>query len=84
MTNEQYYELFNTKVDVGEAIGITIQHSVIMEDTSQENFNKSFDNLSSDENLEVIKDTEKGYFSYIFLWKNGEQHKNYIFKTTSL
>ena len=41
LTNEQYYEQFNTKVDVGEAIGITRQHCVLMEDTVQETFKNS-------------------------------------------
>ena len=31
LTNEHYYERFNTKVDVGESIGITRQHRVLME-----------------------------------------------------
>ena len=50
-TNEHYYEKFNTKVNAGEAIGITRQHRVIMEYTSQEKFKKKIDNLSSDEKL---------------------------------
>ena len=40
LTNEQYYELLNTKVYVGEAIGITIQHHVLVEYTAQETFRK--------------------------------------------
>ena len=35
-TNEQYYEKFNTRFDVGEDIGITRQHRLIMEYTAQE------------------------------------------------
>ena len=35
LKNEQYCDQFNTKVDVGEAIGITIQHRVLMEYTAQ-------------------------------------------------
>ena len=35
LTNEQYYEIFNSKVGVGEAIVITGQHHVLMEDTEQ-------------------------------------------------
>ena len=34
LTNKQYYEKFNTNVDVGEYTGITRQHRVQMEDTS--------------------------------------------------
>ena len=41
LTNEHYYEIFNTKVDVGEAIVITRQHHVLMEYMAQETFFKS-------------------------------------------
>ena len=36
LTNEQYYEQFHTKFDVGEAIGVTRQCRVLMEYTEQE------------------------------------------------
>ena len=45
LTSEQYYELFNIKVDAGEYIGITLKHDVLMEDTAQETF-LNFDDLS--------------------------------------
>ena len=48
MTNEQYYERFNKIVDVGEAIFITRQYRVLMEDTAQETV-KRFDDIISDE-----------------------------------
>ena len=35
LTNEEFYERFNTKFDVGEDIGITRQHCVIMVYTAQ-------------------------------------------------
>ena len=38
LKNEQYHERFNTKFDVGEYIGITRQHCVIMDGTEQETF----------------------------------------------
>ena len=38
LTNEQYYKQFNYKVDDGEAIGITIQHRILMEDMAQKTF----------------------------------------------
>ena len=31
LSNEQYYARFNTKVDIGAAIGITRQHQVLLE-----------------------------------------------------
>ena len=38
LTNEEFYEQFNTKVDFVEAVGITRQNCVLMEDTAQETF----------------------------------------------
>ena len=38
LTKKQYYDKCNTDVDVGEAIGITIQHHFLMEDTTQKWF----------------------------------------------
>ena len=35
LTNKQYYERFNTKVDVGEDISVTGQQCVRMEDISK-------------------------------------------------
>ena len=35
MTNDQWYERFNTKVDVGTSIGVTRQNSIILEWTTQ-------------------------------------------------
>ena len=66
LTNDYYYEKFNTKFDVGEAIGIIRQHNVIMEYTAQETFD-FFNDLSSDEKPELRNDTEEKYLSYIFL-----------------
>jgi hypothetical protein len=31
LSNPQWYEQFNTKVDVGEAMGVTRQHKVLLE-----------------------------------------------------
>ena len=50
LTNKLYYERFSAYVDVGEVIGIKIQHRFLMEGTAQETFQKNYD-LSSDEQL---------------------------------
>ena len=62
LTNGQYYEKFNTKIDVGEAINITRKHHVLMEYMAQKIL-IYFDDLSSDEKLEVRKDTKERYLS---------------------
>jgi hypothetical protein len=42
MSNPQWYEKFNTKVDVGLAIGITQQYKVLLEYVAQENHTLTF------------------------------------------
>jgi hypothetical protein len=36
MTNNQWYERFNTKIDVKKAIGVTRQHEVLLEHVASE------------------------------------------------
>ena len=40
LNNENYYEQFNTKFDVGVAISITRQHRVLMEYMAQESLKR--------------------------------------------
>jgi hypothetical protein len=42
LSNPKWYEIFNTKVDVSEAIGVTRQHKVILDYVAQESYTKSF------------------------------------------
>jgi hypothetical protein len=42
MSNPQWYKNFNTKVDVGSAIGVTRQHKVLLEYVAQENHTLTF------------------------------------------
>jgi hypothetical protein len=47
LSNPQWYERFNTKVDVGDAIGATHQHKVILEYVAQELHNQAFGDLAA-------------------------------------
>ena len=58
LTNYHWYDRFNTKVDVGIAIGITRQHDVLMEWTSQQVEEQSFTKLSDDNKLENFEEAE--------------------------
>ena len=42
LTNDQWYEKFNTKVDVGNTIGCTSKHEVPLKWTSQQLYYKAF------------------------------------------
>jgi hypothetical protein len=45
LSNPQWYERFNTKVDVIKAIGVTRQHKVLLDYVAQESYTKSFEGL---------------------------------------
>jgi hypothetical protein len=76
MSNRQGYELFNTKVDVSGAIGVTRQHKVLLEYVAQESYTRAFANLGPAEQQLVRDDAEERYFSYAFLHQSGTQHGN--------
>jgi hypothetical protein len=75
-SNPQWYERFNTKVDVGDAIGVTRQHNVIFEYVAQETHTSAFAYLGVVEHRVVQDDAEERYVSYAFLRQSGNQHDN--------
>jgi hypothetical protein len=76
LTNAQWYERFNTKVDVAEAIGVTRQHKVLLEYVAMESHNQAFATLTAVEQQAVREDAEERYISYAFLRQSGTQHSN--------
>jgi hypothetical protein len=76
MSNLQWYEKFNTKVDVGSAIGVTRQHKVLLEYVAQENHTLTFAALSAEQKQAVHEDAEERFISYAFLYQSGAQHGN--------
>jgi hypothetical protein len=76
MSNPQWYEKFNTKVDVGSAIGITRQHKVLLEYVAQENHTLTFAALSAKQKQAVREDAEERNISYAFLRQSGAQRGN--------
>ena len=67
MTNYQWYERFNTKVDVGTSIGVTRQYPVLLEWNTQSTHSASHQDINNDQNIEIPKDAEERYLIYIFL-----------------
>jgi hypothetical protein len=74
--NPQWYERFNTKVDVGEAIGVTRQHKVLLDYVSQEKYTKSFADLEFVEHKIVRDYGKEQYVSYAFMRQSVTQHGN--------
>jgi hypothetical protein len=74
--NPQWYERFNTKVDVSGDIGVTRQHKVLLEYVAQESYTRAFTDLGPLEQQLVRDDAEERYVSYAFLRQSGTQHSN--------
>jgi hypothetical protein len=76
MSNPQWYEKFNTKVEVGSVISVTQQHKVLLEYVAQENHTLAFTALSAEQKQAVREDAEERYISYAFLHQSRAQHGN--------
>ena len=74
ITNTQWYERFNTKLDVGIAVGVTHQHQALLDYVAMELHQTAFENLSAAEQTNVREDTEERYASLAFLLQSGSQH----------
>jgi hypothetical protein len=75
LSNEQWYERFNTRIDVGTAIGVTRQHQVLLEHVSSEAYPLvTFENLNPEQQKDVREKAEERYLSYVFLRQSGKQH----------
>jgi hypothetical protein len=76
LSNPQWYEHFNTEVDVSGAIGVTHQHKVLLEYVAQESYSRAFTDLGPMEQQLVRDVAEERYDSYTFLLQSGMQHGN--------
>jgi hypothetical protein len=64
LSNQQWYEQFNTKIDVGTAIGVTRQHTVLLELVAAQ---------TTVEQIATRGKAEERYLSYVFLRQSGRQ-----------
>jgi hypothetical protein len=76
LSNPKWYEQLNTKVDVGEAIGVTHHNTVLLEYVPQESHTRAFADLGAVEQQLVRDDAEERYVSYTFLCQKRTQHGN--------
>jgi hypothetical protein len=74
LSNEQWYEQFNTRINVGTAIGVTRQHTVLLEHVAQES-GTSFAAQTAVEQMATREKAEERYLSYVFLCQSGKQHR---------
>ena len=76
LSNPQWYERFNTKVDVGEAIGVTRQHKVPLDYVPQELYTQTFSEMKKAEQIVTHEDSEECYLSYALLIQSVTRHEN--------
>lgn len=76
LNNTQWYERFNTKVDVANAIGVTREHKALNEFVAQEQHTQAYETLTVAQKETVQNDAKERYLSYIMLRQSGKQHSN--------
>jgi hypothetical protein len=74
LANKQWYERFNTKIDIGTAIGVTRQHQILLENVATETGTTKFEDLTDTDQEEVRAKAEERHLSYVFLRQSGKQH----------
>ena len=74
MSNAQWYEPFNRKFNISTAIGVTRQHTVLLEYIAQELHASLFTTITPLEQEAVCINSEKRYLSYTFLRQSSAQH----------
>ena len=86
IADQQYYERFNTKVDVGAAIGVARRHPVLLNYVAQQEFQLDFDDLTEDDQAtppvlqktRVMELAEEMYLTYVFIRQS--RHKALLFE----
>ena len=77
-TNADYhYDIFNTKKDVGESLGVTHEHEVLLEFETNflhEERKCTFADLQEEEQLLVRKAAEERYMTNVMFIQSGKQN----------
>ena len=70
MSNPQWHERFNMKIDIGDAIGVIHQRNLLSEHLAQEQSVGTavvaFASLTADQQEAIQKETEEHYILYVF------------------
>ena len=67
LTNDQWYEKFNTNSDVANAIGVTSQNKVLLEYIAQFNHSDAFEKITEEKQKTVRAYAEERYLAYVLL-----------------
>jgi hypothetical protein len=75
LSEDQWHERFNTRVAIGDTLGVNRDHMIALNYVAKERTNTEFDDVTDDDLRESIaKDARERYLAYIFLRQSGSQH----------
>ena len=76
LSNAQWYEQFNTRVDVANSVGVDFGHQVLWEYSANEQYSMDFNSLSVQEQIEVKKAAEERHLAYLMIQNASSKHDN--------
>jgi hypothetical protein len=74
LSNTQWYERFNTRYDVARSVGVEFGHKTLWEYCAQASHSRSYNSLTTAEQIVVKQAAEERYLAYLFLVNSGSQH----------
>ena len=76
LNDDQWYDTFNTRVDVARSAGVTWHCAFLLDSTAQDIHQKKYDELTPEQQEAIKIDAEERYLAYVFLKQSGAQHKD--------
>jgi hypothetical protein len=71
----QWLERLNTKVDIGDTLGVNRDHPMALEHIAKELYNMSYKDLSNPVHIKKVQlDAREQYLAYIFLRQSSSDH----------
>jgi hypothetical protein len=76
LTNAQWYEKFNTRVDVAESIGVSFESKGLLEHQTKEDHDAAttFKSLNDDQKQLIRLKVRETFLTYVMLRNSGKQH----------
>jgi phosphoribosyl-ATP pyrophosphohydrolase len=74
LTDNQWHERFDTKINIGELIGVSRIHDLALNYVAEEQYKNMFAALDEDEQELAREDAKEWHLAYIFLQQSGNQY----------
>lgn len=74
LTNNEWYDRFNTKVEVAESVGVSFEFKRIWQYCAQESYKKSYEELQPEEKSTVRTSARERFLSFALLKTSSSRH----------